>query len=637
MNNTDSSFSAPHHHVAKGNLWKMSLAALGVVYGDIGTSPLYAFKECFAPHFGLSATPENVIGICSLIFWSLMVVVTIKYLIIIMRADNNGEGGILALLSLLMKRPDPTKPAPKTPFIIMLGVFGAAMLYGDGVITPAISVISAVEGLQVASPVFAHVVLPLTVVILVALFMIQKRGTEKIGMVFGPLVLIWFASIALVSIPWIVLHPEVLQALNPFYGLNFIFHHGHVSFLVLGAVVLCVTGGEAMYADMGHFGIRPIRIAWYWIVFPALILNYLGQGALILEKGEAGLSNPFYLMVPTVVLYPMIIVATTAAVIASQALISGVYSLTAQASQLGFLPRVEVLHTSEQTEGQIYLPFINYTLMFACIILVLLFKESSSLAAAYGISVTGTMAITSILFYYVARIKWHWNKWQALLVVGGFLIIDLTFFTSNLLKFFEGGWVPIMLALATFVLMQTWSQGRMFMSHALFKRSRNLKDFSQEVLGRNIHRVPGTAVVMTANPNVAPPVLLHHLEHNKVLHERLLLLTVIFEHQPYVDDDKLKLINCDANIVQVKARYGYAERPTVKDVFALCAEKGLVVDANKVSYYFGRETILPTGLTNMHIWRKKLFAFLARNSYAATSTFGIPSDGVIEVGMQLEL
>lgn len=615
---------------------KLLLGALGVVYGDIGTSPLYALKECFNGPHAVSLAAANVLGILSLVFWSITLVVGIKYLAIIMRADNKGEGGIMALMALLMQKTSPGQRPFSSGKIMLFGLFGAALLYGDGIITPAISVLSAVEGLEIATPLLQPYIVPLTVVILIALFLAQSGGTARMGAIFGPVMLLWFVTIAAIAVPWIIRSPEVLLAFNPYYAVRFFINNGFHGFLVLGAVVLCITGGEALYADMGHFGRRPIRKAWYLVVFPALIINYFGQGALLLEMGTEAVKNPFYALVPKEFLYPIVGLATMATVVASQALISGAFSLTQQATQLGFLPRLAVVHTSEHTEGQIFVPRVNFLLMISCIALVLIFKESSNLAAAYGIAVTGTMAITSILFYAVARQIWQWDVSSAALVAGFFLLIDLSFFAANTAKIFHGGWVPIALGAVVFLFMTTWQRGRLVLSEMMILRSMPMDDFLKKVEQENPPRVKGTAVFMTPNRDVAPSVLLHHYKHNKVLHESVVILTVLTKKVPFVQfDEHGRTTDLGQGFSKIIAKYGFMEQPHVMDIL----EAGGIMGRahGEISFYLGRETLLTTGVSKLSTLRKRLFAFMMRNAQPATVFFRVPPDKVIELGSQVEI
>ena len=634
---------AAHGHApairSRADLAKLAVAALGVVYGDIGTSPLYSVKECFSQPHGVPVTPANVLGILSLVFWSLMLVIVVKYLTFIMRADNHGEGGILALLALVSERADPAKQrSTRHVGLVMLGLFGASLLYGDGVITPAISVLSAVEGLEVATTAVHPFIVPITVAILVALFLVQRRGTAGIGAVFGPATLLWFVSIAAAGIPWILRRPDVLSAVNPVHALAFFQHHGFHGFLVLGSVVLCITGGEALYADMGHFGPRPIRVAWYGLVLPSLLLNYFGQGALLLEQGAAAASNPFFALVPAWLIYPMVAIATVATVVASQALISGAYSLTQQAVQLGYCPRVSIVHTSGEAEGQIYVPEVNAFLMVSCVSLVLAFQHSSRLAAAYGIAVTGTMAITSMLFYAVARARWGWSRVKAGALVGLFLVLDLAYFSANVTKIAAGGWFPLAVGALVFTALTTWKKGRLALGRHIIATTLPLDLFLDDVARSRPPRVRGTAVFMTGNPDGAPPVLLHHFKHNKVLHEKVIMLSVVTEHVPEVNaSQRVTIRERGEGFWQVVARFGFMETPNVLDVLKLCGEQGLVTNAADTSFYLGRETLLTTGRSDMARWRKVLFVFLSRNARPANAFFQIPPGRVVELGTQIEL
>lgn len=625
-----------------GGLAVLALAALGVVYGDIGTSPLYAIKECFAGDYGLAPTHENVLGVLSLVFWSLLLVVVVKYLTFIMRADNRGEGGILALLALLRPAHNPLS------VLVTFGLFGAALLYGDGVITPAISVLSAVEGLEVAAPTLAPWVVPVTVTILMALFLVQRRGTAGVGAIFGPATLVWFVSIAVVGIPWIAAEPAIFVALAPGYAARFLLDHGFHGFLVLGSVVLCITGGEALYADMGHFGPRPIRVAWYAVVFPALLLNYFGQGALLLASchdaagvGAAcqrAVAGPFYALVPAAFLYPMVLIATVATVVASQALISGAFSLTQQAVQLGFVPRLNVVHTSATTEGQIFVPAVNGTLMLACIAIVVVAGNSSRLAAAYGIAVTGTMSITSVLFYVVARRRWGWSLLRAGALVGLFLVVDLAFFGANLAKIFHGGWFPMVAALGIFSIMTTWRMGARWRMRELAKVRMRFDDFFASLKVELPVRVKGTAVFMTQDPEGTPPALLHQLKHNQVLHEQVVLLTIMTADEPVVPPaQRVEVAQLSAGFWRVIAHYGFMETPNVPEVMRCAAAQGLAVYRGRTSYFLGRETFVATGRSDLPGWRRALFMFLARNARSPTEFFGIPPNEVVELGAQIEV
>jgi KUP system potassium uptake protein len=615
---------------------KLVLMAAGVVFGDIGTSPLYAIRECVDPDHGVLPTHANLMGILSLVFWSLTMVVTVKYLTFIMRADNRGEGGILALLALVPSK----KKANSTRigWIAGLVIFGAALLYGDGVITPAISVLSAVEGLEVATPSLSTVVVPITVVILFGLFWVQKRGTASIGGVFGPIMVVWFVTLAILGGIQVVKYPAVLGAVNPMYAVSFFLEHRWHGFLVLGSVVLVITGGEALYADMGHFGRHPIRLAWFGLVMPALLINYFGQAACLIQHPELA-TNPFYSLVPQPLIYPMVALSTVATIIASQALISGAYSLTRQAVQLGFCPRVTILHTSGESEGQIYVPEVNTALAIACIWLVLSFKESSALAAAYGIAVTGTMAITSIVYFVVLTKAWNWPRWRAVLLVAVFLSFDIPFFGANAMKFFSGGWFPMAIGLALFLVMTTWKTGRAILGRTLASRLLPIDVFLADVDAHKPHRVPGTAVFMSSNPNGVPIVLLHHWKHNQVLHKTIVLLSVITETVPEVSTaERIQVRDLGHGFFQVTAHYGFMETPNVPQIMGIVAEHyGVPFVPERTSYFLGRETLLPTGDSKMFRWRKTLFSFISRNARSATQYFGIPADRVVELGMQIDL
>ncbi|MHB8872875.1 MAG: potassium transporter Kup [Myxococcaceae bacterium] len=632
----DSTGAAPPVHPQKPIT--LALAALGIVFGDIGTSPLYALKECFHGAHAVVGGPthDNVLGVLSLVFWSLTVVVTIKYLAFIMRADNKGEGGIFALLALVPANAAARSPRMKAA-VVLLALFGASLLYGDGIITPAISVLSAVEGLEVATSAAKGLVVPITCAVLVGLFLLQKRGTQGIGRVFGPIMALWFVTIAVLGVVYIWRNPSVLAALNPYWAVAFFQQHHLHGLIVLGSVVLCITGGEALYADMGHMGASPIRRAWFAMVFPALLLNYFGQGAMLLENA-AGASNPFYKLVPQVLLYPMVALATVATVIASQALISGAFSLTRQAVQLGYFPRVTIVHTSRMTEGQIYIPEVNTALMLSCLALVLAFGDSSRLAAAYGIAVTGTMAITSLVYYFVITRNWHWPLYKALPLVLAFLFFDLGYFSANLLKFFEGGWLPIVVAAGIFVLMTTWKTGRAELAARFAQNSMPLATLLDDVGQTRPHRVRGTAVFMSSASDGTPPVLLHHLKHNQVLHQQVVLLSIVSVGVPTVPRaEQLEVEDRGNGFFRVSARYGFMETPNVPEILHRCRKKGLKTEPNSTSYYLGRETLLTSGSSKMMRWRKVLFAFVSRNARSATAYFGIPPGRVVELGMQVDL
>jgi KUP system potassium uptake protein len=637
---TPAEHKGPHSHAPQGALAPLALAALGVVFGDIGTSPLYALKECVAREHGIGLEAGNILGLLSMIFWSLIMVVTVKYLTFIMRADNGGEGGILALLALVPEKLR-SKRGPRMGWIAVIVVFGAALLYGDGIITPAISVLSAIEGLEVATDTLKPVVVPLTCLILLGLFWIQKRGTEGIGKVFGPIMIVWFLALAVLGVIYIAQDPAVLVALNPIHAARFFHAHGKQAFVVLGSVVLAITGGEALYADMGHFGRRPIRIAWYGLVLPALVLNYFGQGALLLQHPERSVAdNPFFAMVPKGPLtYVLVTLAAAATVIASQALISGAFSLTHQAVQLGFLPRVTVKHTSHETEGQIYIPEVNWGLAIACIALVLNFRESSKLAAAYGIAVTGTMGITSVVYFVVVRNTWGWSLAKSLPLLVLFLAFDLPFFGANLLKFFEGGYVPMVVAVILFFLMVVWKRGRAFYVEAIFKRVPPLDVFLAKLDTVCRARVPGTAVFLTSSSMQTPPVLVHHVQHNKVLHETVILLTVTTLHVPRVTaQESLSWQDLGHGFHRLLVQSGFMQSPNIPSILAFAAGKhSVVIDFADTTYYLGRETFLATDEGQMGRFTEMIFGFMARNATPATAYFGLPAEQVVEIGLQIDL
>ncbi|HET9983852.1 MAG TPA: potassium transporter Kup [Longimicrobiales bacterium] len=616
----------------------LALGALGVVYGDIGTSPLYAVREAFHGTHRVATTPDNVLGVLSLIFWALVLIITVKYLLIVMRADNRGEGGILALMALLGPRRHTVRGRGGHLFLMALGLFGAALLYGDGMITPAITVLSAVEGLNIATPFFQPYVIPITIAILVLLFVVQRRGTAGIGAVFGPVMTVWFVVIALLGVAAIMRAPGVLAGINPYYAVEFFVRNRLAGFLVLGDVFLVVTGGEALYADMGHFGRRPIRLAWFGMVLPALLINYFGQGALLMRAPDAA-ENPFFRLAPTWALLPLVGLATAAAIIASQAVISGAFSLTRQAVQLGYSPRVEVDHTSEREIGQIYIPGINWVLMVACIGLVLGFGSSTNLAAAYGVAVTTTMVITTILLFVVERELWRWKGVVAGLLTTFFLFMDLSFFGANIIKVSDGGWFPLAVAAVVFTLMATWKRGRSLLAESFGMRSLPLDIFLHDIAERHPVRVPGLAVFMTRNADGVPPVMLHHLKHNKVLHEQVVLLSVVTEEIPVVpQEDWLSVEALGEGIFRVVARYGFMEDPNIPDVLAAAAgQGGLTFKLGTTTFYLGRETLLTTKRPGMARWRKRLFALMSRNARSATDYFRIPPNRVVELGAHIEL
>jgi KUP system potassium uptake protein len=630
------------HHVgvpATGTkLALLTLTALGVVYGDIGTSPLYALKECFNGIHGVEPTPENVIGVLSLIVWSLISVVTVKYVGFVLRADNQGEGGTLALLALLLRKVgDVTLDPAKKKRVIVLALCAASLLYGDGIITPAMSVLSAVEGLQVIAPSLGKYIVPVTLVLLVGFFGAQRFGTDRVGKAFGPLMFIWFTGIAALAVPHIMETPAVLNAVAPWHGVQFFIAHGWHGFVLLGAVVLAVTGAEALYADMGHFGKRPIRLAWLVLVFPCLLINYFGQGAALISH-EAARANPFYFLAPPVLQYPLLVLATMAAIIASQAMVSGAFSLTQQSVQLGFTPRVTIVHTSSSQSGQIYIPEINTLMAIGTMLVVLGFRSSTALGAAYGIAVTGTMTITSLLFYQLCIVRWGWPKWRALTVAGIFLTVDLAFLGSNVLKVFQGGWVPLLVGAGIFTLMSTWKRGREALAQLLRRSTLPTDLFLADMKRKGPVRVTGTAVFMTSDADGIPPVLLHHLKHNKVLHEQVVLLSVVSKPVPYIDPaDRVQVEELGAGFWRVKALYGFMQSPVMRDIMTSARASGLICATGSTSYFLGREQLLPNGPTRMVKWRKKLFILMMRNAQSATAFFGIPPGRVVELGTQIEL
>ena len=620
----------------KSRLGGLALAALGVVYGDIGTSPLYALKEVFgSPHHPVPITPENVLGILSLVFWALMAVVSGKYVSFITRADNRGEGGIMALMALALRQQKPGSIGRNV--IVILGLFGAALFYGDGVITPAISVLSAVEGLGIVTPALERFVIPLALVVLVALFVIQRHGTASVGRLFGPVMMLWFATLAVLGLANIVAAPGVLRALNPGWAMQFFVANPGLGFLSLGAVVLVLTGGEALYADMGHFGRRPIQIAWFGMVLPALLINYFGQGALLLTN-PAGVTNPFYLLAPGWALYPLVILATMATVIASQAVISGAFSLTLQAMQLGYLPRFQVRHTSESEMGQIYLPAINWLLLAAVIALVLGFKSSSNIAAAYGIAVTGTMLITNLLVFVVARELWGWKLVPTLLCITPFVVIDFAFFSANSIKILAGGWFPLAFGLGVFVLMATWKRGRELLHAKLGQDAIDLAPFIASLALGGATRVPGTAVFMTGRPQGVPRAMLHSLKHYKVLHERMVIVTIRIFDVPHVPEiDRVEVADLGESFWQVTVQYGFKDEPDLPAALSLCAHFGLEFEMMDTSFFLGRETLIPRRSREMAYWRVLLFALMFRNASSLTAFFKIPSNRVVELGSQVIL
>jgi KUP system potassium uptake protein len=613
---------------------RLALGALGIVYGDIGTSPLYTIKETFGAQ-GVMATTDNVLGILSLVFWSLILVVSVKYAGFIMRADNKGEGGIMALTALAQRS---VRGGMRGRWwIVMLGLFGASLFFGDGVITPAMSVLSAVEGLEVAAPQLLHWVVPLTAAIIFLLFAFQNHGTGKVGAVFGPVMMVWFITLAVLGIIQIAQNPEVLKALSPFYGINFFVQNGMTAFFSLGSVVLCITGAEALYADMGHFGTTPIRMSWFGFVLPGLVINYFGQGALLIANPAAA-ANPFYLLVPQPLLYPMIALSTVATVIASQAVISGAFSVAREAIQLGYLPRMEIRHTSTHTIGQIYLPWINRMLLVLTLGVVIGFRSSANLAAAYGIAVVGTMTIDSILVMFVFRNLWHWPWWKVIAVGGLFLFVDLSFLGGNADKVEHGGWLPLALGVSVFLLMSTWRRGRELVIRELKQSGLALEPFIASLSAHPPLRVPGTAVFLTANVNAVPNALLHNLKHNKVLHERNVLLTVETLETPVAEyNERTEITALGGEFYRLTLRFGFAEDQDIPVALARCETKGLDFDMMDTTFFISRETVVATDRPGMPLWRDKLFAFLARNSNPATAFFRIPGNRLIELGTQVEI
>jgi len=627
-----------HTPTNRRELAGLSLAALGVVYGDIGTSPLYAMKECLSSKHAVSpAITENVLGIVSLFFWAIMLVVIVKYLVFVLRADNKGEGGILALAALVQQKNGGAKRS-RLAVPILFALFGAGLLYGDGVLTPAISVLGAVEGLSEQSPALTELVVPISVAILLGLFAVQRLGTHRIGTVFGYVMLLWFAAIGAAGLPFILRNPEILQAASPHHAVSFLATNGWHGFFLLGSVVLCITGGEALYADMGHFGKAPIRAAWSFVVLPGLLLCYFGQGALYLEEGTL-VSNPFYDLVSgTPFLIPMVILATMAAVIASQALISGAFSITNQAVQLGYMPRVTVIHTSHKHEGQIYIPEVNWLLMVGCVTLVLTFKTSSNLAAAYGIAVTGTMAITSYLYYLVCRRNWNYSVGAALALFIPFVLIDLSFFSANAIKIAAGGWFPLAVGAGVFIIMTTWWRGRYELSRMMETGTIPDDMFLADIAAAPLHRVRGTAVFMSSGTDGIPNVLLHHVKHNQVLHKQVVLLSMVTQNVPFViGNSALDVRDLGNGFYRVVAQVGFMQQPNVPRILHRCEKHELVVNDADTTYYLGRQTLLTTGKAKVARWRKILFSFLARNSQSPTSFFNLPPNRVVELGLQIEL
>jgi len=617
-------------------LAQLALLALGVVYGDIGTSPLYALREAFHGQHGIPVTTGNVFGVLSLIFWSLILIVTVKYHVVIIRADNKGEGGVLALMALVNGSRLARGLTPRR-IMIVLGIFGAALLYADGALTPAISVLSAVEGLEIVAPALQHWVIWITLAILIGLFMLQSRGTAGIGAIFGPVMLVWFAAIAVLGMSGIMRHPAVVGAVLPTHAVRFLAEDPGRGLLVLGAVFLAVTGGEALYADLGHFGHSAIQLAWFTIPLPALMLNYFGQGALLLTEPGAA-ANPFYLLAPAKALYLMIPLATAATIIASQAIISGAFSLTRQAVQLGYIPRLEIEHTSSREIGQIYVPTVNKLLMILTIALVLGFQTSSNLAGAYGVALSTLMALTTVMFYVMSREVWGWSILKAAAVSGTFLIVDLTFLVSNALKIWHGGWVPLAIAVALYLVMITWKRGREILSRRMMEKTVPLKLLLADLAAEPPVRVPGTAVFMYGSADGTPPALVLNLAHNKVLHEKVVFLTVITEDVPHVgDDQRVTVKRSGKGFHTVIARYGFMQDPDIREVLAACKKSHLDIPLEGTTFFLGRETLIASDRPGMAMWREHLFAFMSRNALRATAFFRIPPNQVFEVGAYVEL
>jgi len=610
------------------------LAAIGVVYGDIGTSVLYAVKEVFG-HGHVPFTIDNVYGILSMFFWTLTIIVSLKYVVLVLRADNEGEGGLVAMLALASQAVV-DKPRLRQ-VLLVVGIFGTSLFYGDGVITPAISVLSAVEGLEVVSPQFVHYVIPITLVVLFGLFALQKHGTAGIGRFFGPITLTWFAAIAVLGVAQILTHPEILKALSPFYALRFMWENPGTSFIILGATVLCVTGAEALYADLGHFGKKPIRIAWFSVVMPALTLNYFGQGALLLENPLA-VKNPFFMMAPEWALLPLVLLATAATVIASQALITGAFSVTRQVIQLGFLPRMNIEHTSVRTAGQIYIPFVNWGLFVAIVLAVVMFRSSSNLAAAYGIAVTTDMLITTVLTFFVIRYAWKYPLFLCIAATGAFFVVDFLFFASNLLKLFDGGWFPLLIGGSIFMLMLTWKEGRRLMGETQLAEAIDLRGFLDSVFVSPPARVDGTAVFMTAEPGVVPNALLHNLKHNKVLHDQNLFVTVRNHEVPWIPMDKrIEMEALGHHCWQVIVHYGFKNEIDLPRALEHARLRGCQLEPMATSYFLSRDVVIPTLGSGMAPWREKLFAQMHHNASGAADFLGLPNNAVVELGSKIEI
>lgn len=609
------------------------LAAIGVVYGDIGTSPLYTLHECFSPTIGLVPDPETIYGFLSLIFWAQFLVVTIKYLIFVMQADNHGEGGILTLMSLAGRNTDPRK----TTILLILGLIGGGLFYGDSVITPAVSVLSALEGMQLIAPGLKEFVIPIALLVLFLLFFIQKKGTADVGKLFGPIMLVWFATLGILGLKEIIANPDILIALHPKWAIHFFVVHKTTGFIALGAIILALTGGEALYADMGHFGRRPIQYAWFSLVWPMLTLNYFGQGALILEHPSA-LENPFFRMAPAWMLIPLVLLSTAATIIASQAVISGAFSMTRQAVRMGYLPNMTILHTSDVEAGQIYMPFVNWIMFIVITIIIVTFKESSKLAAAYGLAVTGTMVITSILFCYVARYNWDWSPKLVKYIGAAFLCVDVPFFVSNLMKLFEGGWLPTLFGTLTFAIMATWKWERFLLLRQLSRMSMPLESFITRIEKEEPMKAPGTAIYLSRTQQGIPHALIHNLNHNHVLHERIVLMTIRTQDLPYVDPDQhIRIEALEHNIWRISATYGFHETPDVAELFRQCAMKGMTLNLKKTTFFLSRETLIPSHRSIFARLRAVLFIWLSKNSLRTNDFIHIPADRVVEMGVQIEV
>jgi KUP system potassium uptake protein len=615
----------------KKHLYFLALSALGVVYGDIGTSPLYALRQCFHGDHAVNPTSENILGVLSLIFWSLIIVISIKYLVVILRADNQGEGGILALMEVVLP-----KKGHRRMVILIMGLFGAALLYGDGTITPAISVLGAIDGLKVATPFFDPYILPIALLILFLLFLLQQRGTAKVGMLFGPVMIVWFLIIGFIGIVAVFENPEVLAALNPVHAARFFLARGFESFFILGAIFLVVTGGEALYADIGHFGRAPIRLAWFVLVLPCLLLNYFGQGALLLNNSSYKV-NPFYHLTPDWALYPMVVLATMATIIASQAIISGAFSLTFQAIQLGYLPRLKVFHTSEEEKGQIYMPQVNWILFIATAAVVLGFKTSNNLAAAYGVAVSTTMVITTLLGFVAMRTLWKWNTLVAVPVALFFLIIDVSFFSANMLKIMQGGWYPLLAGAAIYLLMSTWLKGRELIGKEIKRYVQPLQSYIDHIDMRKVKKISGVAIYLSESPLSTPLAFIHNINHNKIIHRKVIFISVGFKNVPFVrSENRLRFQSLAPGFYRVLLLYGFMNRTDIRSALKIIENNYLKIPLEETTFYVGRETLLPRASLGMSKWRDRLFIFMKRNSEDVIQYFNIPPERVIEIGAQFK-